>query len=121
MLPGALQEGDILMVDDCCRAGDNWESTYIFWPVYFNFITSALIFGFGAEFRRPVLTNWPLTMSWAALFALGSYLLLADSNAVTRVFHVASEQFNYPGMSQLASCTSAMIWKNSTHCDSIDQ
>jgi hypothetical protein len=82
-------------VDVC--AGDNWESTYIFWPVFFFFSTSSLVFGFGGEFRKPVWTNWQLTWSWAALFALGSYLILSESNAITRIFHIASEQFNYLG------------------------
>lgn len=79
------------------RAGDNWESTYVFWPIYFSFVASALIFGFGGQYKRPIWTNWQLVLSGAGLFAFGSYMILSDENSFTRIFHVASEQFNYAG------------------------
>ena len=61
------------------------------------FITSAFVFGFGADYKQPVWTNWLLCLAFAALFFLGSLALLLPENYFTRIFHVASEQFNYLG------------------------
>ena len=85
------------MILCCCPSGDNWESTAIFWPSFFMFITSALVFGFGADYKKPVWTNWLLTLAFSGLFILGSLALLLPENYFTRIFHVASEQFNYVG------------------------
>eukprot|EP00873_Tetraselmis_striata_P045781 jgi/Tetstr1/466045/TSEL_010632.t1 len=75
--------------------GDNWESTGIYWTIYFQFITSAYIFGFGAQYKQFVVKNWVLTLFYAVLFFIGSWVLLANPDVFTRAFHVASEQFNY--------------------------
>lgn len=42
---------------DWWTLSDNVESTVIFFIIYFQFITAALIFTFGSTFRRPVYFN----------------------------------------------------------------
>jgi len=73
---------------------NNWEATVIFTTVFPQFITSALIFSFGAQFRRGLHHNVLLILAWVALFGLNSFLLLADSNPLSEVYHIASEDFN---------------------------
>jgi len=91
--PADLSSGSYWWVN-----GDNWESTGIYWPIYFQFITSAYIFGFGAQYKKAVLFNWQLTIIYAGLFFIGSYALLAEPNTLSESFHVASQQFNYLGV-----------------------
>ncbi len=43
--------------------GDNWESTVIFFTIYFQFVTSAMVFSFGSAFRRPVVFNYRLLVN----------------------------------------------------------
>lgn len=43
--------------------GDNWESTVIFFVMFFQFITSAFVFTFGSVFRENVFKNWFLMVS----------------------------------------------------------
>jgi hypothetical protein len=60
-------------------------------------VASAFVFGFGADYKQAVWTNWPLVLTCAGLFFAGSLALLLPENYFTRIFHVASEQFNYLG------------------------
>ncbi|XP_024527352.1 probable cation-transporting ATPase 13A4 [Selaginella moellendorffii] len=74
--------------------GDNWESTVLFFTMYFQFITSAFVFSFGSKFRKTVFKNFSLMVSYWSLIAVCSCLLLLPHNKFTEVWHVASEQFN---------------------------
>jgi len=76
--------------------GDNWECTVIFAAVYPPFVAASLAFSIGGAFRRPVLRNFVLVAITAALLCLASLLVLLPSCPLTRVFHIASEQFNTP-------------------------
>ena len=73
------------------------------------FITSAFVFGFGADYKKPVWTNWLLTLACSGLFLLGSLALLLPENYFTRIFHVASEQFNYVGAPYSWHCSCSSI------------
>jgi magnesium-transporting ATPase (P-type) len=42
---------------------DNWESTVIFFVMYFQFITSAFVYTFGSVFRKSVFLNWVLVVN----------------------------------------------------------
>ncbi|EFJ04479.1 hypothetical protein SELMODRAFT_432379 [Selaginella moellendorffii] len=75
--------------------GDNWESTVLFFTMYFQFITSAFVFSFGSKFRKTVFKNLSLMVSYWSLIAVCSCLLLLPHNKFTEVWHVASEQFNH--------------------------
>jgi cation-transporting ATPase 13A3/4/5 len=77
--------------------GDNWESTVLFFMTFTQFITSGLVFSFGAGFNRTVLRNWLLCAVWGGLFALTIYLLLSPPNIATFTFHIASQAFNGKG------------------------
>lgn len=79
--------------------GDNWETTVIYCTVFSQFITSGVIFTFGSHYRRPVCCNVYLTGFWVLAYSFTSYILLADSNSVTQLFHIASETFNVNGTS----------------------
>ncbi|KAJ7537387.1 hypothetical protein O6H91_11G004100 [Diphasiastrum complanatum] len=83
--------------------GDNWESTVLFFTMYFQFITGAFIFTFGATFRKNVLFNWLLLVSYGGLVTLFSLLLLLPPSGFTSIWHVASQQFNSLG-------TSSPVW-----------
>jgi len=76
--------------------GDNWESTVLFFMTFTQFITSGLVFSFGAGFNRTIFRNWLLCLVWGGLFALTLFLLLSAPNAATFVFHVASQRYNGP-------------------------
>ena len=76
--------------------GDNWECTVIFAAVYPPFVAASLAFSIGGAFRRPVLRNFVLVGITAALLCLASLLVLLPPCPLTRVFHMASEQFNTP-------------------------
>ncbi|KAJ7563253.1 hypothetical protein O6H91_03G102700 [Diphasiastrum complanatum] len=76
--------------------GDNWESTVLFFTMYFQYITAAFIFTFGATYRKNVFANWLLLVSYIGLVALFSVLLLLPNSSFTSQWHVASEQFNKP-------------------------
>ena len=77
--------------------GDNWESTVLFFMTFSQFITSGLVFSFGAHFNRTIFRNWLLCAVWGGLFGLTVYLLLSPPNLVTFTFHIASQAFNGPG------------------------
>nr|PNR41660.1 hypothetical protein PHYPA_019065 [Physcomitrium patens] len=95
--------------------GDNWESTVIFFVMFFQFITSAFVFTFGSVFRENVFKNWFLMVSvpnagsccnigvgrnivflvsYGGLLVFMSVLLLLPFSGFTSYWHVASEQFN---------------------------
>ncbi|EFJ32188.1 hypothetical protein SELMODRAFT_439526 [Selaginella moellendorffii] len=76
---------------------DNWESTVLFFTMYFQFITSAFVFTFGSGFRKNVFNNHLLIGSYAGLVILFSFLLLLPHSSLTSLWHVASEQFNRLG------------------------
>ncbi|MCO5592424.1 hypothetical protein L7F22_046427 [Adiantum nelumboides] len=74
--------------------GDNWESTVLFFTMYFQFITCAFVFTFGSSFRKNVFCNWVIMVSYGSLMILMSLVLLLPSSGFTSLWHVASEQFN---------------------------
>ena len=74
--------------------GDNWESTVLFFMTFSQFITSGLVFSLGASFNRPLIRNYLLCAVWGGLYALTLFLLLSPPNTATRIFHVASQNFN---------------------------
>ncbi|MCO5602078.1 hypothetical protein L7F22_056205 [Adiantum nelumboides] len=74
--------------------GDNWESTVLFFTMYFQFITSAFVFTFGSSFRKSVFQNKSIMVSYGSLMILMSLLLLLPPSGFTSLWHVASEQFN---------------------------
>ena len=76
--------------------GDNWETTVIYSVVYSQFLTSGMIYSFGAHWRKAVCRNWILTLFWVLMYAFTSFLLLADANDCSDVFHMASSAFG-PG------------------------
>lgn len=76
--------------------GDNWEATVLFFCTLFQFITSALVFSFGAGFTRNVARNWALMFVYLFLATIGVVLLLSSDNYLTFVFHIASQDFNEP-------------------------
>ena len=43
---------------DWWTLSDNSESTTLFFTIYFQFITAALVFTFGSTFRRPLYFNY---------------------------------------------------------------
>ncbi|KAH7415779.1 hypothetical protein KP509_14G060200 [Ceratopteris richardii] len=89
---------------DWWTLGDNWESTVLFFTMYFQFITSAFIFTFGSSFRKSVFYNWIIMVCYGSLMVLMSVLLLLPPNGFTSLWHVASEQFN-------SANTSSPVWK----------
>eukprot|EP00250_Pteridium_aquilinum_P014895 c22269_g1_i1 orf=370-4158(-) len=84
---------------DWWTLGDNWESTVLFFTMYFQFITSAFVFTFGSIFRKNVFHNWVLMICYGTLMVLMSLLLLLPPSGFTSLWHVASEQFNTVGSS----------------------
>ncbi|KAL0038469.1 hypothetical protein WJX77_007492 [Trebouxia sp. C0004] len=74
--------------------GDNWESSVLFFVVFYQYITCALVYSFGSSFRLGLLYNWALTGLWVALMTLTTLLLLLPHSGFTHVWHIASEQFN---------------------------
>jgi len=76
---------------------DNWESTMLFAVVFPQFITTAIVFSFGAKFRRGVRHNLGLLVFWAVFLVFSSCLLLMDPNEVTRIYHYGSDNFNGEG------------------------
>jgi len=74
--------------------GDSIETTIIFAVVNSLFVTSSITFSLGGQFRKAVYKNVFLVVTASILLAFTWYLLLAESNTVTRVFHMASESFN---------------------------
>lgn len=44
--------------------GDNWESTVLFFTMYFQFITSSFVFTFGSIFRKSIFHNKLLVVSF---------------------------------------------------------
>ncbi|KAI5068179.1 hypothetical protein GOP47_0016524 [Adiantum capillus-veneris] len=74
--------------------GDNWESTVLFFTMYFQFITCAFVFTFGSSFRKSVFLNWVIMVSYGSLMILMSLVLLLPPSGFTNLWHVASEQFN---------------------------
>ena len=58
--------------------GDNWESSVLFFVVFYQYITCALIYSFGSSFRLGLFYNWAVTVSItlahpAALASLPAY------------------------------------------------
>lgn len=74
--------------------GDNWESTVLFFTMYFQFITSAFVFTFGSIFRKSIFHNWVIVICYGSLMVLMSFVLLLPPSGFTSLWHVASEQFN---------------------------
>jgi len=75
---------------------DNWETTVLFVGIYLPLLTVAFSFSFGSVHRKPVWTNCGLCATVLGGWLLCSLLLLLDSNGFTKVFHIASQDFNSP-------------------------
>ena len=43
--------------------GDNWESSVLFFVVFYQYITCALVYSFGSSFRLGLFYNWAVTVS----------------------------------------------------------
>ena len=86
------------------KTGDNWETTVMFCIFAAQFCSAAMTFSFGGNFRAPIWKNWGLVLSWSASMIVVGLLLLSGPNSLTRVFHIASEDFNGCGTKQ-------PIWK----------
>ncbi|DBB17796.1 TPA: hypothetical protein ACH3X3_002824 [Trebouxia sp. C0006] len=74
--------------------GDNWESSVLFFVVFYQYITCALVYSFGSSFRLGLFYNWAVTGLWVALMTLTTLLLLLPHSGFTHVWHIASQQFN---------------------------
>ena len=79
---------------DWWTLGDTWESTTLFACFSCQFVTSALNFGLGSKYRQPLTGNTALLCACAILYALFSYILLADPDGVVALFHIASIEYN---------------------------
>ena len=90
---------------DWWTLGDTWESTTLFACFSCQFVTSALNFGLGSKYRQPLTNNMVLLCVCAILYALFSYLLLADPDGVVALFHVASIEYNSVN-------TLSPVWRN---------
>ena len=64
---------------------DNWETDALYFGIYFPWITAAVTFSYGCDWREPVWKNYYLMAAFAALFAFHTYLLLASNNLLTEV------------------------------------
>ena len=59
-------------------------------------MTSAVTFTLGSHYRRSVYRNPYVMGTWIAGFTFLTLLLLLPECSLTRVFHIASENFNHP-------------------------
>lgn len=73
---------------------DNWESTVMYFSIYMNFISCALIFSFGSDFRRCVFRNWRLVLNFLILYIATALLFVIDPNEYTSWWHIASYAYN---------------------------
>lgn len=76
--------------------GDNWETTVTFFTIYFQFITSSVVFTFGSTFRQPVFRNYLLMVSWLCIYVTMSLVLLLPHLSFTHLWQVDREEFNGP-------------------------
>lgn len=56
------------------------------------FINNALVFSFGAQFRRNVLRNWMLTGFIALTYVIQLFFMFSPPNSITIAMHVFTEQ-----------------------------
>lgn len=42
--------------------GDNWESSVLFFVVFYQYITCALVYSFGSSFRLTLFYNWAVVV-----------------------------------------------------------
>lgn len=73
---------------------DNWETSTLYFTQMNAFLTNALVFSFGADFRRNVMRNWMLIAYIAVLYALQMFFLFSPPNTFTIAMHVFTQQFN---------------------------
>lgn len=85
--------------------GDTWESTTLFACFSFQFVTSALNFGLGSKYRKPLTTNVALLAAVGVLYVFFSYLLLAEPGTIVALFHITSIEYNSLG-------TQSPVWVN---------
>uniref|UniRef100_A0A0G4GDT0 Cation-transporting P-type ATPase C-terminal domain-containing protein n=1 Tax=Chromera velia CCMP2878 TaxID=1169474 RepID=A0A0G4GDT0_9ALVE len=83
---------------------DSWEASTLFTVIFAQFVSGAMVFSLGDEFRQAVWRSWPVFSLSLALFGFTLFLILSPSNPLTRLFHTASENFNAPG-------TDSPAWK----------
>uniref|UniRef100_A0A0G4HJG7 P-type ATPase A domain-containing protein n=1 Tax=Chromera velia CCMP2878 TaxID=1169474 RepID=A0A0G4HJG7_9ALVE len=76
---------------------DNWEASTLFAVIYAQFVTGAVVFSFGYEFRQSVFKSLPVLVLGLILFGFTLFLILSPSNAATRLFHMATENYNAAG------------------------
>merc|ERR1712028_28597 len=72
---------------------DNWETDAMYFCMYLPWITSAVTFSYGHDWREPVYKNYYVMVSWLSLFVFHTYLLLSSNNTLTEAFHVSSIEF----------------------------
>lgn len=70
----------------------NWEMTTFFFVVLYQQFWSSVVFSFGNIFRLPWYHNLVLLFLVIATFALLTFLLLSQPNALTRFFHLVYEE-----------------------------
>ena len=73
--------------------GDSSETTVIFTVVNCLFVTSAVVFSLGGQFRQAVWKNAFLIVCWVVLIGTTGYLLLSDANEFTKLFHMVCSIF----------------------------
>ena len=74
--------------------GDNWETTVLFTCFAAQFMTAGLTFTLGSHYRRAVIYNYTVVITWVLGMVFVSVLLLTEENELTKVFHIASTHFN---------------------------
>lgn len=79
---------------DWWTLSDNWEGTVLYAVMFIFLLSSAGIFSFGYLYREPVYSNWTLLVNLGILYFITVFILLAEPNYLSDLWHVASRQFN---------------------------
>ncbi|EGB07501.1 hypothetical protein AURANDRAFT_64821 [Aureococcus anophagefferens] len=85
--------------------GDVDVSTVVFVVVAFQYLSSSAIFSLGSKYRQPIWENKTIVAMWVGFAAFLTFLLLSPQNAVTELFHIASQPFNEEG-------TASPVWED---------
>jgi len=72
---------------------DNWEMDVIYFGIFMPWVSSAVTFSYGHDWRQPVYKNYYIMTAWLTLMAFHTYLLFSSNNLLTESFHVASIEF----------------------------
>ena len=73
--------------------------------VAFQYLSSSAIFSLGSKYRKPIWENKTIVAMWVGFAAFLTFLLLSPQNAVTELFHIASQPFNEEG-------TASPVWED---------